>query len=380
MSPGIHPARRVARAASRAPGHHTLAEILSQPATWREALRELNAGQTLARLAAAASPREPWLIAGCGSSYYLAQIVAAVWTGLLHTPCRALPASEILIRPEECLGKGPAPQSILISRSGETTEVLRVAELLRRRCAPIILGATCAAASPLEHVCSMTMKLATADEKSTVMTRSFTSLYLALLRLAASLGQDHALLESFSRLPGLVAPWLARQEAAIRAFGRRRKFSNCVFLGQGLHYWLAQEAALKVTEMSSSFAQAYHTLEFRHGPRSIAARDVLITFLISDDAAAEEIPIVGEMKALGAVTAVVVNRATPELRRNSNLLVELALDEPELARLAATAIPAQLLGCSIGLRKGLNPDKPRNLTRVVKLEKKAGIVPGGSKA
>jgi glucosamine--fructose-6-phosphate aminotransferase (isomerizing) len=145
-----------------------------------------------------------------------------------------------------------------------------------------------------------------------------------------------------------------------------------VFLGQGAHYWLAQEAALKLTEMSSSYAQAYHTLEFRHGPKSIANKDTLITFLISDAAAEEESLLVGELKKLGAATFVVANRATPELRRDSDLLIELGLKEPQYARLAMTAIPAQLLGLAVGLRKGLNPDVPKNLTRAVVLDANLG--------
>src|SRR5271165_5153108 len=114
--------------------------------------------------------------------------------------------------------------------------------------------------------------------------------------------------------------------------------------------------------MSASYAQAYHTLEFRHGPRSIAGPATLITFFISDAAAQEEILLVRELKALGAVNLVVTNRATPELRAASDLLVELNMDGPEFARLAVAAIPAHLLGTAVGLRKGLNPDRSEEHT------------------
>jgi len=134
-----------------------------------------------------------------------------------------------------------------------------------------------------------------------------------------------------------------------------------------VHYWLAQEAALKVTEMSSSYAQAYHSLEFRHGPRSIAGPDTLITFYVSDAAAEAETVLVRELKELGAATCVVVNRASAELKKHSDLLVEVGLDGPEFARYTVSAIPAHLLGTAVGLRKGLNPDAPKNLTRAVVL-------------
>jgi glutamine---fructose-6-phosphate transaminase (isomerizing) len=134
---------------------------------------------------------------------------------------------------------------------------------------------------------------------------------------------------------------------------------------------VAQEAGLKITEMSSSYAQVYHSLEFRHGPRSIAGPDTLITFYMSDVAAEAETKLCAELKELKAATCVIVNRATSELKKHADLLIELALDGPEFARYAVSAIPAHLLGTAIGLRKGLNPDAPKNLTRAVVLSSDA---------
>ena len=233
-----------------------------------------------------------------------------------------------------------------------------------------MLGVTCLADSALEATCDHVLKLPWADEKSMVMTRSFTSILLLFERLGAALAGDAALAKALEGLPQKTSEWLAENADKIRAFAAKRRFADYVFLAQGAHYWLAQEAALKLTEMSSSYAQGYHTLEFRHGPKSIASKDTLITFLLSDAAGAEESLLIGELKKLGAVTMVVVNRATPELRRDSDLLIELGMDDPEYARMVLTAIPAQLLGLEVGLRKGLNPDVPKNLTRAVVLDAK----------
>jgi len=260
---------------------------------------------------------------------------------------------------------------VLLSRSGKTTEVLRAAQWLKTE-AVRTLGVTCSESSVLEELCTRTLKLPWADEKSMVMTRSFTSILLFFERLGANFAGDAALASALDALPEKTATWLTENADKIRAFGTKRRFADFVFLGQGAHYWLAQEAALKMTEMSSSYAQAYHTLEFRHGPKSIASDETLITFLLSEAAADEEIQLAGELKKLGAATLVVANRATRELRRDSDLLIELGLNEPEYARMAMTAIPAQLLGLAVGLRKGLNPDKPKNLTRAVVLDSRDG--------
>jgi hypothetical protein len=53
-------------------------------------------------------------------------------------------------------------------------------------------------------------------------------------------------------------------------------------------------------------------------------------------------------------------------------VIELGQAEPEYARIALTAIPAHLLGLAVGLRKGLNPDAPQNLSRAVVLGSKDG--------
>jgi len=363
---------RGGRSESRIAGQHTQQEILSQPAAWIETAWQFEKNAELLEVSQIFSPQHPGLFVACGSSYYLSRAIAAQWAKLLQASCTAVPASELLFAPDEVMRRTGARQVVLVSRSGKTTEVLRAAEWLKANAAVQTLGVTCNESSVLEETCTKTLKLPWADEKSMVMTRSFTSILLFFERLGAKLAGDAELATALDGLPEKTDRWLATNADKIRALGTKRRFADFVFLGQGVHYWLAQEAALKLTEMSSSYAQAYHTLEFRHGPKSIASKDTLITFFLSDAAAEEESLLVGELKKLGAVIFVVANRATPELRRDSDLLIELGLDEPEYARLAMTAIPAQLLGLAVGLRKGLNPDVPKNLTRAVVLDANVG--------
>jgi len=356
-----------ARARRTKPGEHTLQEILSQPRIWGETVTQLREARLLEKFSDLFSPRSPWLFVGCGSSYYLSRLIAALWTKHFYIPATGVPASELLFSPEETLRRLGAEQVVLMSRSGETTEVLRAAELLQKHHTVQTLAVTCNPQSPLEQLCSHSFKLTWSDENSTVMTRSFTAILLAFQRLALQFVGDSQFSGALDQLPQRGQEWLDKHAKKIQQFAHTKKFADYVFLGQGAHYWLAQEAGLKVTEMSSSYAQVYHSLEFRHGPRSIAGPNTLITFFVSEAAAEEETLLVKELKELGAAICVVVNRATPELKKHSDLLIELALDGPEFARYAVTAIPAHLMGTAIGLRKGLNPDAPKNLTRAVVL-------------
>ena len=352
------------------PGKHTLAEILSQPQIWKETEKRLKSSGALDHLAGIFSPRSPWLFVGCGSSYLLSRLIAAAWTKHFYMPATGVPASELLFAPEETMRRIGAEQIVLMSRSGETTETMRVAELLQSHKTVQTLAVTCNAHSELEQLCTHTFKMEWADEKSTVMTRSFTAILLAFQRLALEFVGDAVLSDALHELPKYGQAWLDANARRIQDFATKRKFTDYVFLGQGVHYWLAEEAALKVTEMSSSYAQVYHSLEFRHGPRSIAGPETLITFFMSDAAREQEITLAKELKELGAAVCVIVNHADAELKNHCDLLLELGMDAPESARYALTAIPAHLLGTAVGLRKGLNPDAPKNLTRAVVLPMK----------
>jgi glutamine---fructose-6-phosphate transaminase (isomerizing) len=153
-----------------------------------------------------------------------------------------------------------------------------------------------------------------------------------------------------------------------------------VCLGQGPFYGMACETALKVTEMSVSYGQSFPTLEFRHGPKSIVAPETLIIFLLSEQGYDAECEVLQEVKGLGGTTLTVANRADERARAASDLLIELDFDVPELARLTSYLFAAQLTGLYTGLKKGLDPDNPRNLSRVVMLDESASAEPEPAKS
>ena len=351
----------------KAAGAHSLAEILSQPDVWKACLAKLDQSKGLERVRDRFGNSPGWLLIGCGSSYYVALGAAATISSLTKRPALAIPASEILLYPELALAAAKDWVPVLISRSGRTSEVLQAAELLASRNLPT-LAITCAPNQPLEKKATLTLCLAPADEQSTVMTRSFTSMLLTLQALAASLARDTNFGGALADMPGASQATLAELPRRIRQFAQAHTFADYVCLGQGPFYGLACEYALKLTEMSLSYAQSFHTLEFRHGPKSIVSSKTLLVFLLSERGYEAESELLTEMKSLGAPILAVANRADGRVRSAANLLVELSLDVPELARLAPALWAGQLLGLYTGLEKGLDPDAPRNLSRVVTLE------------
>ena len=348
------------------PGQHTLSEIFSQPQCWSDCLAKLATSAELREAIRMARPGAEWIFVGCGTSYYLAQAAAATFN-YLKLPARAVPASDLLLYPALTLHAGRDYVPVVISRSGRTSEAVRAAQMLEKDHNLRTIAITCAHGQPLEASCSLTLKLPDADEQSTVMTRSFTSMLLALQSLGATVAGNDAFRRALIELPRHVEPLLSRIPPRLKLFAESRSFSDFVFLAQGPLFGIASECMLKVTESSCSYAQVFHSLEFRHGPKSIAGPETLITFLMSETSYDAELELLEEMKDLGAATMVIANRVDNRAQRASDFVIELGLQLPEYARPAAFVIWGQLYGLYYGLKKGLNPDSPKNLTRVVEL-------------
>lgn len=340
-------------------------EILSEGAVWQAVLHELDSSPIVQRILDTAENRQEWLFVGCGTSFYLAEAAALSWSLLTGQRARALPASEVLLYSGLSKAGGADVQAVVISRSGRTSEAIRAANTLRQELGVPTVGITCAENSALEAECDVTIVLRTADEKSTVMTRSFTSMLLALQLLAARQAAYPKFIEGLRNMAEQFAPRIPAMAEEIEAFVVRHSFADYVFLGQGPFHGIAREAALKVMEMSCSYSQFFHTLEFRHGPKAIVSPETCLTFFLSDSGQQAETEVLAEMKELGGVVIAVCNKATGSVRKASDLVIELNMNAQELALLAPYTVPSQLIGFFTGISKGLNPDHPKNLTRVV---------------
>jgi glutamine---fructose-6-phosphate transaminase (isomerizing) len=347
---------------------HTWNEIQSQGSVWQSVLEEVQESRVIAEILQASAGKREWLFIGCGTSYYLAEAAAISWTLLTGQSARAIPASEVLLFPKLLQAEGKGLQAVVISRSGRTSEAVRAAVVLRQELQIPAVGITCAENSELEQACDISIVLRSADEQSTVMTRSFTSMLLSLQVLAARQTGDAEFVDALRRMAeefALRIPAIAQQ---VEDFVASHSFADYVFLGQGPFHGIAREAALKVMEMSCSYSQFFHALEFRHGPKAIVGPATCLTFFLSDSAEEAETEVLEEMKELGGVTIAVCKRANGTIRQAADLVIEIGQGGNELVRLAPSTVPCQLLGYYSGIAKGLNPDQPKNLSRVVILD------------
>jgi glucosamine--fructose-6-phosphate aminotransferase (isomerizing) len=330
-------------------------------------LKQLQESGVLSEIARQFADAEEWVFVGCGSSFYVAQSAAASAAELTGKRSRALPASEVLLYPEIALAGSGKYVPVLISRSGRTSEVLKVAEALKARGVKTV-GISCAPGQALEKLVTYPIVLPAADEQSTVMTRSFSTMLLTLQALAATVGGKLEFLTALSHIVTPAEKLSSSLPGRVREFVIHHDFEDYVCLAQGPLFGIASEIALKLTEMSVSYGQVFHTLEFRHGPKSIVSEKTLIMFLLSETSYKAELEVLEEIKKLGGKTLVVTNQADARARAAADLLVEVSADGPELARVALFPMTGQLLGLYTGLHKGHDPDRPRNLSRVVVLE------------
>jgi fructoselysine-6-P-deglycase FrlB-like protein len=285
-------------------------EIQAQPAAWARAAE-------LAAQVADVLPQsgERVAVLGCGTSWFVAGAYAALRERLGHGATDAFAASQF-----------PAGRRydrvVAISRSGTTTEVIRAVEQLDGRVVAITGGRDC----PVAAASDDTVALDFADEQSVVQTVFATT---ALMLLRASVGDpvDTAIAQATKLLD---APLELPHGVDVA--------DQYAFLGQGWAYGVAQEAALKMREAAQLWTEAYPQMEYRHGPISIAEPGRAVWVF------GDPVPDLREdIAATGAI------------------LIDDDLDP------VADLVRVQLLAVQRAQRQGLDPDRPRHLTRSIVL-------------
>ena len=342
----------------------TETEIKEQPQAWAKTFDRFRSDGENVRATLEGFADKRLVFTGCGTSYYLALSAASAWTAIAGRAGHAVTASDVFLHPSSLFSRTGKPAGIVISRSGETTEAVRAAELLGKEMDAETVAVTCQQDSQLAGVCRRTL-VAEAAEKSVVMTKSFTSMLLLLECLAATEAGNDELLEELASLAARCQELIPQVDDRAREIAQLDALDHFVFLGQGPFYGLACESMLKTKEMSLSTSEAFHTLEFRHGPVSTVTDESLVVLLLSDTAREQELKVLQDVQRLGATTMVIGD----DLK---GVAVDFAFDLqsglPDVVRLPLYMPITQLLAYHRARHKGLDPDNPKNLTQVVALE------------
>ena len=138
--------------------------------------------------------------------------------------------------------------------------------------------------------------------------------------------------------------------------------NHFVYLGAGPNYGMATEGSLKLQEMSLTYSQAFHPMEYRHGPVSLIDDKSLVVMLYAQATAAEEAALVAELQAKGAM--VIGFNGPGDLRIDLGQGLALSDEANALACLPAL----QMLGETVALATGINLEARRHLSKVVVLQ------------
>ncbi|WP_329298242.1 sugar isomerase [Streptomyces sp. NBC_00659] len=287
---------------------HVEEELSSQPECWIRA-----ADEAATHEAALPTVGERVAIVGCGTSFFMAQAAAVLREESGQGETDAFAASEF-----------PAGRSydrvVALTRSGTTTEVLDLLGRLRGHTRTTAVTAD--PHTPVMKCADDVVVLDFADERSVVQTR-FATTALTLLRAHLGLHGENAVADARTAL-GTPLP-----EGLVDC-------SQFTFLGRGWTVGLANEAGLKMREASLAWTEAYPAMEYRHGPISITTHGTATWML-------------GEAP----------EGLAEQVRETGGLWVDGGLDP------LAELVRAQRLAVAVAAARGLDPDRPRHLTRSV---------------
>ncbi|HLS94022.1 glutamine--fructose-6-phosphate transaminase [Sphingobacterium allocomposti] len=361
--------------------HFMLKEIFEQPQTIFDSLRgRLDAVQQTITLSGVEKIADKLLaadriiIVACGTSWHAGLLAEYVIEELCRINVEVEYASEFRYRNPIITDKDVI---IAVSQSGETADTLVAIENAKKQGATIF-GIVNVVGSSIARLSDAGAYTHAGPEIGVASTKAFTAqlavLYLVALKVARIKGTiEDTLYDRLSadlaKVPEYVQQILDKQDMIIRAVAA--KYSDArdfLYLGRGYNFPIALEGALKLKEISYIHAEGYPAAEMKHGPIALVDENLPVVFVATKDSYHEKIVSnIQEIKARkGKVIAVV--------SEGDSVVTDLADDVmtvPQIHEIIApllSVIPLQLLSYYIGVNRGLDVDKPRNLAKSVTVE------------
>ncbi|MEM1719400.1 MAG: glutamine--fructose-6-phosphate transaminase (isomerizing) [Desulfurococcaceae archaeon] len=354
--------------------HFMLKEIHEQPRALLQTLSGIRGDEAVKKAVSLLLSADTIYVTGAGTSYHASEFFALMSTRLARKPVLPFIASEY-----EAYEKSAEEGDVLlaISQSGETIDVLKAVRAFRRAGVKVIAVSN-VVESAIPRESDLTVYMRAGPEIGVAATKTFLAQALVLswigLEYALSLGAvDYSeyskARKDLEHAGQLAEASIMKTEDAVRKLSDRIAGStNMYYLSRGIGIPVAREGALKIKEIAYVHAEAYPAGESKHGPIALIEPGFPVVFVVPDDALIERKVHgnVEEMKARGALTIGV-------LHENSYLkdYVDVAIEVPGAHWIMAPIThtpPLQLLAYYLAVKRGYDPDKPRNLAKTVTVE------------
>ncbi len=338
-------------------GQFTHEEIFNQTKAWIGALEEVERKkQEIAKFISA--DYQQVIFTGCGSTYYLSLSMAWLFQSQTGMVCKAVPAGEILMNPDAVFTKKPT-LLFALSRSGSTSETVRAVKLFKQDYPGKVISVSNYSDQPLPALADLPFNIKEGQEQSVAQTRSFSSMMMAATAITMHASRQEKLANDMRKLPEFGQSLMDKYNDFARSTGENLDVDRVYFLGSANRYGIACEGNLKMKEMTLTHSEPFHFLEFRHGPKSMVNEKAIIFGLLSDKNREYEEKVLKEMKDLGGhVVALAENNADVTFNSGLDEKIRTILYLPFL----------QMTAFYRSVAKGLNPDKPNNLSAVIYLD------------
>ncbi len=351
--------------------HFMLKEIHEQPESLKNTLRgRIKDGHIQLSIDFDVRSIERVIITACGTSWHAGLIGKHYIETMTRIPVEVDYASEFryrdpIIRPTDLV--------IAISQSGETADTLAGIREAQSKNAGVI-GVVNVVGSTIAREVSSGIYLHCGPEVGVASTKAFTSQTAAMLILALFLRQerglplDEDLLNDIEELPNNVGAFLQNSTQAYQIAETFQFAQNFLYLGRGLNYPVALEGALKLKEISYIHAEGYPAAEMKHGPIALIDHDMPVICIATKSSIFDKVVSnMQEVKARKGRVIAVVDADDPTVEHLADYIIKVPEIREELSPIV-NVLPLQQFAYSIADRKGLNPDKPRNLAKSVTVE------------
>jgi glutamine---fructose-6-phosphate transaminase (isomerizing) len=360
--------------------HFMLKEIFEQPQTIYDCLRgRLDAAAGTITMSGIQQYADQIVnanrivILACGTSWHAGLVAEYIIEELCRINVEVEYASEFRYR-NPVINKGDV--IIAISQSGETADTLVAIETAKAKGA-IILGVVNVVGSSIARLSHGGAYTHAGPEIGVASTKAFTG-QLAVLTMIAlkvayikgSISNDRYmhLLNELQEIPEKCA-WVLQNHEKIKALAEKYKDAHdFLYLGRGYNFPVALEGALKLKEITYIHAEGYPAAEMKHGPIALVDDTLPVVFIATKDAYHDKI--LSNMQEIKARKGKVISVIT-EGDSYSQSLSDDVMIIPECDEIVApmlSVVPLQLLAYYIGIAKGQDVDKPRNLAKSVTVE------------
>lgn len=362
--------------------HFMLKEIYEQPDTIRNCFRgRIGAHTASIQLRGVEDYLDKFvhadriLIIGCGTSWHAGLIAEYLIEDLCQIPVEVDYASEFryrnpIVRPGDVV--------LAISQSGETADTIVALEKARDHNA-FLFGIVNVVGSSIARLTEAGAYTHSGPEIGVASTKAFTGQLAMVYMIALKVGMEKGTLNK-DRYQSLLAELLGvpehiefilndQLEVVLRIADKYHTSENALYLGRGLQFPVALEGALKLKEISYIHAEGYPAAEMKHGPIALVDDRVPVIFIVlkNDECYEKIISNIQEIKARKGKVIGVISKGD---RRAIELLDDY-LEIPECDPLISpliSIVPLQLLAYHMGVSKGIDVDKPRNLAKSVTVE------------